>query len=273
MKSKSITRNSFRQSKNKITNSELIENLSDFQRHIDFIQSEWFGETWFRGLPKSKYELRPSIYRTSVWHYNSDEAKYLTDSFIHRAKGYLSYSSQISKWEWYYIMQHYGLPTRLLDWTKGYFIALFFAVRNLQAISTPCVWIINPFDLNLKSQENPVIFFTDSATRELEDNKIVDLYLEEGTKLPKFPLAIEPPYINERMSSQRSCFTVHGALKDGFVNLHRNTKQFQLVQLRIKNEAAEKIKNELTNAGISEATLFSDLEGIARELKYHFDMV
>jgi hypothetical protein len=41
-----------------------------------------------------------------------------------------------NSWDWYLLMQHSGAPTRLLDWTEGALIALYFAVRNKPGFTT-----------------------------------------------------------------------------------------------------------------------------------------
>ena len=270
---KTVTKKSFVEYRLKTTNTSLIESVSEYIKYVEFLRNSFMPDIWFRGISRSSYKLVPSIYRNNVWNYNKSGAQDITNSFIHKAKIYYSNKSRISKWEWYHLMQHYGVPTRLLDWTEGYLIALFFAVRNLSSVSIPSVWCINPFELNNFSS-GEVVYFTDPITRDEEDNEIVDKYLsDDSADLPKYPIAIQPPCINERIASQRSCFTVNGVFRDAFSKIHADSKsKFQLVQLRISTSFAEKIKDEIVNAGINEATLFPDLEGLARELKYEFGM-
>lgn len=270
-----ISRTKFNKKLYFLENSTFISSLGEYQDYIGYLDKSWSpdSELWFRGVSDSRFDLVPSVYRKNVWDYDEEVAKDFANDIIHHAKGHLSNAHLIGVWEWYQIMQHFNVPTRLLDWTSGHLIALYFACRyaEVKQVSVPSVWVINPFDLNGLSLKISSIFYTDKLTRDKQDN-VVDKYLFNSTKLPEYPIAILPPYVNERMSTQKSCFTVHGTFKNGFVELYKKNKSLELAKLKISPTKAYQIKCDLVSAGITEATLFPDLEGVARELRFEYKM-
>jgi hypothetical protein len=155
--------------------------------------------------------------RKGTWSHSIEDD--LTADF--QRKGRIHFNPRISsRWEWYQLMQHYGTPTRLLDWTEGSLIALFFAVRNLKREIRPAVWIINPGWLDTASQGANKFEYIDSdpTRRNLSD---VDLAYVAPDELPAYPTVGIPDIIDVRIQVQQSCFTIHGSVENGIYALVR----------------------------------------------------
>lgn len=253
-------------------NIQLIDTVQQLLDHIQYIQDAWKVEDlWFRGLSHSKYHLIPSIYRSSIWKYRPSDATDTYTEFLRRGKPFIRNQGQYSKSESYYLMQHYGVPTRLLDWTQGAMVALFFALRKLSHIGNPCIWVLDPWWLNRISTDNDLLFYTDPAYQD-EADKTVSQYFEDETKLPDYPVALLPSHIDVRIISQKSVFTIHGKKKDGFLDLINQHKDARIIKLRIDGKKAKVVRDQVETLGITETTLFPDLEGLAREIKREYNM-
>lgn len=247
-------------------NKELISSLNGYLEFVERLQEEWTESLWFRGLSSSDYALTPGIYRRQFAQYGPFFAADLAHEFVRKGKAFLPDSNH-TLWHWYHVMQHYRLPTRLLDWTTGAFIALYFPLKEQSNSSQPCVWVLNPYWLNSESTGQNVVFYSDEVSQDPEDRAITKKYLFDSPNLSKYPIAIAPPHINERITAQKSSFTVHGALKTGLHRLWKESDGKQLVQLRISRISSERMMNQLLLTGLTESTLLPDLEGLSIELK------
>ena len=257
----------FATAKNKIYNTKLITSLQEFFDHVDHLDSSWApGAMWYRGVPKSGYSLILGIYREDTWTYDQVEANDLFHDYIRQGQAYPSQRANISKWEWLHLMQHHGLPTRLLDWTEGALIGLYFALRELPEVLIPSVWVLDPFWLNQESTGSNVVFDTYELVQYSID-ETANFYIVDDLDLPHYPIAIRPSYFNPRISAQRACFTVHGTTKKGLEAVIRKSGSPRLAQLRIRTQSAPAMKDDIVRAGIAESTLFPDLEGLAKDLK------
>jgi hypothetical protein len=171
-------------------------------------------------------------------------------------------------------MQHYSLPTRLLDWTEGLLLAAYFSIRNIAELgreASPCVWMINPWWLNEKSTRKRELY--DSRFQEIDrsSKRIMTQYLIEN-KLPLYPVAILPPHNDKRIVTQKSVFTIHGSRKNGFRDLCSKYKNPQLAKLCLDRSKIEIIEDQLFTAGITETSVFPELDGLAREIRYQYNM-
>lgn len=207
---------------------------------------------WYRGQKRADWQLIPGHYRHS--HISPDEIR---SEFVLKATDLLPRVPS-SDWEWYFLMQHYGLPTRLLDWTTGSLIALHFALCHDTAQQDAAVWTIDPWRLNHWSLSSPDLLL---STDEAASRYLSPLYT--AAHIPQRPAAIVPPYNSPRITVQRGAFTVHGSSASPLEEQYKA----RLSKITIPADAALRMRRELRNAGISEFTLFPDLDGLSRDIR------
>lgn len=107
---------------------------------------------WYRGHANKEWELIPKVQRNFE---GSEEElfrkeRYYTNDFQSKASLFKSPSLPLDEYSnWLTLMQHYGLPTRLLDWSRSPLVALYFAVSDeSQYNKDGCIWMLTPWKLN-----------------------------------------------------------------------------------------------------------------------------
>ena len=168
-----------------------------------------------------------------------------------------------SSWQTLAEMQHHEVPTRLLDWSESPLVALYFAIENDKSRATPCVWVLDPFELNKLSADQEVIYLSDPSGQTEEDREIIDSYKFDVGTLPRFPLAISPPYIDNRLQIQMGCFTIHGRVKNGLYNMSKEGDDYILIKLKIRRKSVPELRKQLLACGISRSYLFPGLSASA----------
>jgi len=183
-----------------------IKNLSEY---FAIISSLIAGGSvyWFRGHDDITWSLVPSALRFD------DElerkiALSLLDDFQRIAEIRLKRPPNENEYlSWLQLAQHYGIPTRLLDWTESALFGLFFACYQPNVKTHGIVYFFNPKDLEKLSKK--------TLTNNTEENAI-DKYSELGPKRRKIvglpTLAVEPKWNSERIMMQRGFFTLHGSI-------------------------------------------------------------
>jgi hypothetical protein len=225
------------------------------------------GCPWYRGQQRKYWKLAPSLVRIGCSDRETEDE--IREEFAIRAPALSRFEPlPTDEWDLYFLMQHYGAPTRLLDWTESPLIALYFALRDNPGHYDSCVWMLHPYELNRRVVRKAEVFSPSAIGANPKDCSKVAPWLPPRwtkTKLPTYPVAIFPTHIARRISSQRSCFTVHGSLDKGFDRFSKG-KNACLMRIVIPGHAVREVKLQLLNSGIDDTTIFPDLEGLGRSL-------
>lgn len=231
---------------------------------------------WFRGCRDSRFPLTPGAYRFTADKY--DEHQHLV-YVVQEGPAYANVGS-LMDWSTYYLCQHHGSPTRLLDWTESLPSALFFALHDAQKADRPCVWILDPAALNkaaagyegVISPENnaPVDAWLPNRIR--EPQPIVQAW-GQGTLNNDLPLAIIPRKTNERIVAQQGMFTVHGRSRDAlqlFVSTKTSKPPHTLARIDLNLNDRQRWMSDLDMLGTRRHTVFPELSQYILYLKEYF---
>jgi hypothetical protein len=254
-----------------------IEPIKTLEEFLKYIRVTTTDSTWFRGESKDHKFLIPKLYRNinkeNVIEQLKKEKRYLYE-FRRRAHSLVGEIESDNIWMWYFLIQHYGGPTRLLDWTKDATVALFFAL-NSESNNNPIIIILQPTTLidyayndigREKENKSSVLYPSETPT-----NKWVDNLDSNNYNIPDSPIPLLPPYSDKRISAQNSCFTLFGKRINGF---YKDNKQIVcpccerkvIHKLVIDKEMKKELKKELSKMGVTYSKIYPGLEGLNKEL-------
>jgi hypothetical protein len=277
-----------------------VKNLAEYISLANTINRDAQDSAWFRGHGSASYRLTPSVLRDTTplsdargrplkgGEYSISEGGSVTginpermlDEFKRRSLPFLQFQPR-NDFEWLFLMQHHGVPTRLIDWTTNALVALYFAVENITSTKHKsarnaasefmadddlrsdgvAIFSINPNEIN---NETIGIPYPVDVAAEFEKWKMYTYPTRISVQNAILPICILAPHITPRIRSQSGSFTLHGSniwALDCFTQLRPLIHKIFIPYLY-----AEKIRQELHGLGITTSFIYPDLDGLSREI-------
>jgi hypothetical protein len=249
---------------------------------------------YFRGHANKLYVLEPSIYRNKRWSSNEDD---LIREILIRCPN--DFSSASSSFEKLVKMQHYDLPTRLLDLTQNPLVALYFSCigldekdddgeiiffkipkKEIKYFDSDTVSVISNLAWAKTNFEVHKTFFNDFHDKNnLHAQKLMhDIRREKphfteriNTKHIESVVCVKPKLDNPRVIRQDGAFLLFG------INSNKSQcatfpQDWIFSRFTVKAKEKEKILRQLASIGISKAKLFPEIDMVSQFIKNDYGL-
>lgn len=242
-----------------------------------------YSRFWvFRGQGNSNWKLMTTLERAELV---VDEIK-MIDEFKRNAHLYIDSTTVNTTLEWISLMQHYGAPTRLLDWTKSPYVAIFFAMNNVEVNEDySSLFAINIFPIismirNKYKGNSQYEFLAKEkyfSGYHFSDKEFIDVFhteftsMEESTYFEPLILPVVPFHSHVRLNIQQGLFLCgtrvvnSGSFEDILSKTLVNYDEEQFLRKYIiPHSLKPEIINELNYMNINDSTLFPGIEGFSK---------
>ena len=239
-----------------------VNTIDELLQFVSTLYEKHGLRLWYRGEENASLTLVPSIQRSQK---RIDAERYITNDFYIRARQILDNPPEKHNYaSWVSLMQHYGLPTRMLDWSQSPLVAVFFATETYK--QTPdidaCVWVLAPGLLNEREGFGNCIYPIDADTTQ-EMLLPAFKHAHHNPELKGKILACSSTENNLRMYAQHSNFTVHNSPD----RLEDICDENMLYKIIIPCERKEYFIESLRVFGITQGAIYPDFDHISSYLK------
>ncbi len=240
-----------------------VKRINSLQELIEALEADnanYDGQTWYRGQSDTKWPLLPGYFRLE----QAPSEATLLKQFKQSAMMLIS-SKPADSFDWLFLMQHYGVPTRLLDWSESPLAALYFATNEKENPSDAALWSLRPSELNKAAGIHNVHetgFIPSFEDEELTNYSVEALSQNDRTQLK--PLATIATRNNARIQAQQGVFTIHHHARTSVedVDAHEH-----IIKYEIPADSKVYISGQLALLGFTKFQLFPELASIGENIK------
>jgi len=239
-----------------------IRSVQDLLVKLETDNDGYNGSVWYRGQSNKEWPLLPGYLRLDQPPSESTLIKQFKQS-----AAMLVQNTPVQSFDWLFLMQHYGVPTRLLDWSESPLVALYFSVEEGGADQgqDAALWSLRPSELNKNAGINNVyeeFFIPSFEDMELNNYTVENLSQNQRTQL--MPLATIATRNNARIQAQHGVFTIH---HHGKIPIEAVGGGSHIIKYIIPNDSKSSILKQLSLLGYTRFQLFPELASIGHIIK------
>lgn len=241
-----------------------IENLNDFIS-ISLIELDNSGnKKLYRGQADYEWGLQPSIFR-------NDSNKSI-EKDIYKELNQINHKAFFSEEDFIQIavnMQHYGIPTRLLDWTSNALHSIYFACVNKANLKKDgAIYLIYPekvVDI-ASEEEKDIVMFLKHKYLGREDKNVVDFFLQINRANINHYF-FKTKYFNERIKNQKGYFLIYFDQNEEITEILKRNLIKELKRIFSEESITLKSKSEELIKEINKLPPFATEENRRKEIE------
>lgn len=232
--------------------------------------------SWFRGQGCEARSLTPSLPR-KLNPYTASALiameRRLITRFRQRSLPFWPEGYPQTDWEHLFAMQHFGVPTRLLDWTESAVMAAFFAADHdpdrcecNRGTCKPTVWVLDPVQLNRRNsrldgygEALSILTTTDAAIDPWSPGT-------EETRFAPRPIALYGTHNSSRIVAQQGTFTVAGKENAPLEEAPAVAENDGVLEKIIVDSSHPDLMRSLRVLGVTRAAVYPDLASLSTDI-------